>query len=65
MYKGMPIGRSCDIQLSNSSHQLDFLQALLHESLSELFKEQPEDPLAFLIAQLQAEQERRAARKAQ
>ena len=38
------------------------MQGLLHNSLSELFKAQPEDPLAFLIAQLQAEQERRKPR---
>jgi hypothetical protein len=50
-------------EYSTKPHQPDFLQALLHESLSELFKAQPEDPLAFLIAQLQAEQERRATRK--
>lgn len=41
--------------------QVPYLQALLHDSLSELFKAQPEDPLAFLISQLQAEQERRKA----
>lgn len=38
---------------------LVYAQALLHDVLSDLFKAQPEDPLAFLIAQLQAEQERR------
>jgi hypothetical protein len=33
----------------------------LHDALSELFKAQPEDPLAFLIQELQKEQERRKA----
>ena len=33
------------------------MQALLHDTLTKLFKTQPEDPLAFLIQELQAEKQ--------
>eukprot|EP00892_Ulva_mutabilis_P007394 jgi/Ulvmu1/5026/UM021_0043.1 len=35
------------------------IQAILHDTLSKLFKAQPEDPLAFIIDELQAQKQLR------